>query len=283
MYQQTHPNDQRVLGVPWNVNDDQLMFSLAGIAETAVRLEPTKRSVISLISQIYDPLGLISPVTVGFKILMQTLCKLQLGWDQPLEEDLVWWWNSLVNDLKQSQPIVLPWCYLSLSTNDTTEYRLCGFCDTSHTAYVAVVYLVVDTDGEQSSSFVVSKTRVTPFTTLTMSRLELLSSVLLVRLMTSVAESLSPRIKFKEPRCFTDSRVVFYWIRGAGREWKPFVQNRVDEIRRLLPVDCWSHCPGKENPADIPSRGLTPSEFRVNRMCKDCPPWLKTSIDVTMP
>ena len=142
---------------------------------------------------------------------------------------------------------------------------------------------MVDTDGEQSSSFVVSETRVTPLKTLTIPRLELLFSVLRARLMTRVVECLSPRMKFKEPTCFTNSRVVFYWIRGAGREWKLFVQNCVDEIRRLLPVDCWSRCPGKENPADIPTRGLTPSELRVNRMWKDGPPWLKTLIDVTMP
>ena len=122
IYQPTYPNCQRVLGVPWNVTDDQLMFSLAGIAETAVRLEPTKRNVISLIGQIYDPLGFLSPVMVRFKILMQTLCKLKLGWDHPLEEDLLQWWNNLVNNLRQSQPMVLPRCYLSLSTNDTTIY-----------------------------------------------------------------------------------------------------------------------------------------------------------------
>jgi hypothetical protein len=77
-----------VLGVPWNVPRDQLVFSLDGVAETAKRLNPTKRNVISLIGQIYDPLGFLSPVTIRFKKLMQELCKTRLGWDQPLEGEL---------------------------------------------------------------------------------------------------------------------------------------------------------------------------------------------------
>ena len=48
--------------------------------------------------------------------------------------------------------------------------------------------------------------------------------------MSNITESLSERLSLVKPRCFTDSQVTFFWIRVIGKDWKPFVQNRVDEI-----------------------------------------------------
>ena len=110
------PDEQKVLGVHWKVKHDQLVISLDGIVETAAQVDPTKRNVISVIGQIYDPLGFLSPVTIQFKKLMQELCKVKLGWDQPLGGELLNKWNKLINDLKTSQPITVPRCYF-----DTTR------------------------------------------------------------------------------------------------------------------------------------------------------------------
>ena len=39
---------------------------------------------------------------------------------------------------------------------------------------------------------------------------------------------------------------------------KAFVQNRVSDTRELLPSGRWTDCTGRDNCADLPSRGLTP-------------------------
>jgi len=43
--------EQKILGVCWNVDDDQLHFGFANIAYQARQLEPTKRNVVSIVGR----------------------------------------------------------------------------------------------------------------------------------------------------------------------------------------------------------------------------------------
>ena len=56
--------------------------------------------------------------------------------------------------------------------------------------------------------------------------------------------------------CFgSDSLNVLWWIRGRSQEFKPFVANRVGEIRLNTSPNQWRYVPLNLNPADILSRG----------------------------
>ena len=268
------PGEDRILGVRWDATSDQLIFNFEDVAQSAVEPNPTKRHVVTIIGKFYDPLGFMSPIIIRFKIFFQELCGPKLDWDEPLSGKLLKKWHSLVADLQESQPISVPRSYLANIHQAVDTYSLCGFCDASVNAYAAVVYLVIKTSTGHSVRFVVSKTRVAPVKTQTIPRLELLSALLLARLMVTVAQGLESELPLTQPRCFTDSKVALFWIQGHGKEWKPFVQNRVNEIRRLTPMECWQHCSGKNNPADIPSRGLTPLELSVNVLWRKGPDWL---------
>jgi len=119
-------------------------------------------------------------------------------------------------------------------------------------------------------------------------KLELLSALLLSNLINSVLIALMPEIHLKERCCYTDSRIALYWIKGTGKEWKLSVENRVNEIRRLMPPRCWNHCPGRENPADLPLCGMTPTEPAGSRLWCYGPEWPvhprpQTDKDVEMP
>jgi len=157
-------------------------------------------------------------------MLMQELCKTEVGWDKPLEGKVLTEWHGIIDDLRSGQPMTLPRCYLSGARDEARWYRLYGFCDASTAAYAAVVYLV-EADDHKYSSFVVSKTRVSPLKAQTIPRLELLSMLLVARLVYSVTEALITRLNSEKPRCFTDSHVALFWIKGTGTDWKPYVQN----------------------------------------------------------
>ena len=99
----------------------------------------------------------------------------------------------------------------------------------------------------------------TPLVDQTIPRLELFSALILNRLISHIRSVLEEFIPISQVRRWSDSEVALYWIRGEGREWKQFVQNRICEIRSLVPPNAWSHCSSKDNPADIASRGTSPA------------------------
>ena len=86
--------------------------------------------------------------------------------------------------------------------------------------------------------------------------LELLGANILARLTAKVQECLSKEdCKLKELEIFnwTDSMTVLCWITNDKLR-KQYVLHRVREIHRLTAKESWGFCPGKENPADLPSR-----------------------------
>ena len=164
-----------------------------------------------------------------------------------------------MNDIQAFKPLEIPRQHVVI--DDVLTYSLRVFCDASQQAYAAVVYLVAETASSKSVCLLCSKTRVAPLKTTTIPRLELLSALLLSRLLDAVTNALSPELTLDSPLCYTDSEIAFCWIRREEKEWKQFVQNRVIEIQNLVPASCWRHCPGIENPADLPSRGVTLEKF----------------------
>ena len=271
--QGSQDNEQKILGIRWNFVLDELIFDLNELAILVNKLEPTKRQIVTVTTRFYDPLGFISPIVIRFKILFQEMCKKKLGWDEPLSGELLKKWNSLRYSF-QGITTSIPRNYFVLSDKSSSRCSLQGFCDASIDAYAAVVYLKIENEVGITINFVASKTRVAPTTKQTIPRLELLSTLLLAKLITSVAKALASVMEIQEIHCFSDSKVSLYWIRGETKEWKPFVENRVIEVRKLVPSLCWEHCPGKDNPADLPSRGLTPTELAGSKLWRYGPNWL---------
>jgi hypothetical protein len=74
---------------------------------------------------------------------------------------------------------------------------------------------------------------------------------------------------------WTDSENVYYWVRNQSREFKPFVANRIGEIQRTTSPEQWRHMPGTENPADLPTRGLSVADLSENKFWMEGPSFLK--------
>lgn len=58
----------------------------------------TRRIVVSQIYGNYDPLGLLLPITIKYKLLLQKLSVLSAGWDDGLGDELVKESKSILRD-----------------------------------------------------------------------------------------------------------------------------------------------------------------------------------------
>ena len=171
------------------------------------------------------------------------------------------------------QEILVLRCVCGGLEEAVTSYTLHGFGEASEKVYCAVVYLVLEVSSGYHPVLLTSKTRVAPLSRQSVPRLELLSGVILARLVSSVKDALQSQIQIDDTYLWLDSKTAICWIKGS-KEWKQFVQNRVNEILSLTEKPMLNHCPGIENPADIGSRGEFASSLKGNQLWWKEPTWL---------
>ena len=66
-------NIMKMFGILWNYQCDVLQ--IRGIDPCDCNVVPTKREVLKTVAKIFDPLGLITPVTLDGKLFLQELWK----------------------------------------------------------------------------------------------------------------------------------------------------------------------------------------------------------------
>lgn len=263
----------KILGLTWNRSEDTF--------EYAVKLPPlttapvTKRSIISDIARLFDPLGWLAPSVILAKVFIQKLWLAGVSWDEHLNKELINEWTTYRKELLLLTDIRIPrW----LGTKKHHNLELHGFSDASKTAYSAVIYVrsINEIGDEIHVSLLTAKTRVAPVKQISIPRLELCGAVLLSKLLTESAEVLN--IPKENIKAWTDSMVVLAWLNSHPSRWKTFVGNRVSEILTTLNPTQWMHVASKNNPADCASRGIPPSALIGNKLWFSGPSFLKEKI-----
>ncbi|XP_011858530.1 PREDICTED: uncharacterized protein LOC105556071 [Vollenhovia emeryi] len=261
--------ESKLLGIRWNPREDTLHF-VAPVQNKDSRV--TKRAILSEISRLFDPLGLVGPVITLAKVLMQELWTCRIGWDDAVPMRVHNSWLLIRSQLSALESIKIN--RLVTKGSGAGKISLHGFCDASEQAYGACIYIVYrGTNNENSTALICSKSRVAPLKTLSLPRLELSGALLLTRLMGKVMTSLGVEVHNKY--YWTDSQIVLAWIGSPARRWQTFVANRIGEIQSSSAPYEWRHVKSKENPADLISRGSTPGVLQNSSLWWEGPTWLK--------
>ncbi|XP_061704607.1 uncharacterized protein LOC133515970 [Cydia pomonella] len=262
----------KTLGLGWTNNTDEFHYT-AKIQQDNNNEPITKRKILSVISQMYDPLGLLSPAIIIAKILLQKLWLCRLDWDSEVPEDVASAWRTyILTHTQHIHSLRIPRYVMNAYAHCT---QLHFFCDASQAAYGACAYvrtLSGDNNEVITLHLLCSKSKVAPLKSVSIAKLELLGALLAARLYSKIMKSL--KVKFDSVYFWCDSTIVLGWIRMSPHTLKTFVQNRVSEINELTGSAQWLHVSSKNNAADLVSRGLELDALINNSFWFNGPPFL---------
>ncbi|KAK9727395.1 Pao retrotransposon peptidase [Popillia japonica] len=228
----------KTLGLAWSAGHDALTYSIENwLQDTHI----TKRIVLSHTSQIFYPLGLVSPCTVIAKVMLKKLWMEKVTWDEVVPDSIAHTWEKLKKELEKvtwdevvPDSIAHTWEKLKkelvnlnsinilrrVTCNDFTRIELHGFADASESAYGACIHVrSIDCEGNVRVNLLCAKSKVAPVKSQTMPRLELCGALTLSRLLEK---------RFQNVTSKSD----------------------------------WRHVPSKHNAADILSRGMCPNNLQ---------------------
>ena len=237
--------------------EDALIMNFKSSVAEASTVVPTKRHVLKIMARIYDPLGFIQPLIVTLKLLFQTICVSGIGWDEVFNDELSKEFFDVIEDISRLGELIIPRCYYSADPKDPiTKVTLHAFSDGFKVAYGGCIYLKVATkSGFIKVSFVVAKSRVVPSgKTLTVPQLELLGNLVTSRLVGNVIGALEAELFINKVFYWSDSKISLAWIKSINKEFKPFIENRLVEIRKNVGINDWYCRRSEVNPVDLISR-----------------------------
>ncbi len=216
-------------------------------------------------SSIYDPIGLLAPVVLVAKIILQDILRLQTEWDEKLPLDIVTRWRVWTEEFPtldilfvRRRQLQLPQaCYRSL------QLPVCS--DASTAGFGAAVYIRTESGKGIEVTLVIAKARLAPIHQISVPKLELQGALLALRLIAYCLKEMTILIS-----CvffWVDATTVLKWIHSSHRKFTAFVANGVSEILETTTPDQWRHIPGEMNPTDHCSRGIQPADLNTEHRC----------------
>ena len=169
--------EDKTLGVKWNTEKDTLGFTIK-LAEKP----STRRGLLSMLSSVYDPLGLGAPFMFKARQIIQQLCQQKLQWDEQSDGRSAYEWLKWKNNLLTLKNVTVPRCYKPKDFGKKLTYSFHHFSDASQ--------LSEDGNGDIHCCLIFGKSRVAPVKYVSIPRLELTAATLSVKISMMLKEEL---------------------------------------------------------------------------------------------
>ena len=244
---------ERALGMLWALNTDSFTYKYEPTAKSC-----TRRSILANVASIYDPMGLISPLILPARNLLQQTCKEGLSWNDALDQITSDQWKLWSVEMTKISSLCIPRC-IHPEAFVPVRQEIHTFADASELGYGACSYVrSFDVNNDVFCSLMLGKTRVAPIKKrITIPRLELQAALLAAKQCTSLKSELGIEC---DSYLWSDSKIVLGYINNDSKRFQTFVANRLTQIHELSSKSQWDYVHTSVNPADIASRGVSTVE-----------------------
>lgn len=229
----------KILGINYDIKNDELIFDTHKWLIT--RQSPTFKTLASVSKKVFDPMGLLEPMTACLKEVYSKAMQLKLNWKDKLPTNIINEWNGWVRGFERD-------IHIKRCTGDPEEYYLFG--DASISRYGGCIYgkigntlhlLCAKSVVKQVNTNIVNSDE-----EISIVRNELNAAVLISEMAKKFVAVTNKPAKF-----FSDSQAVLKYIANCDIPLKQFERSRIRKILNITSKDQWFYINSNKNPADV--------------------------------
>ena len=247
---------------------------VTGDIAAALKGNFTKRTLLSKVAGLYDPLGLLTPFSARLKLDLQNVVKLGIDWDQTVPQEFFQTWVENLEEMQDMKGTVISRTVIPHDAADVNLSYIFSSDASKHLAVATVHTRIKKLDGTYHVSLLTAKSKLT--TKLTIPRGELRACLMSSSLSFCVRQLSGQRLR--DCIYVTDSAICLYWIQSDERPLQTAVRNGVIEIRRLSDLNAWYHVRSEDNVADIGTRTDVEVDYKPEGEWFSGKPWMKLEI-----
>lgn len=241
----------KILGLRWSTKEDVFFFPLREDENLTVMRNGgiTKRRMLRMVMQIFDPLGFLSFITIRGRYLVHVIWRHGYDWDVKVGIEIQNAWKEFEEELKLLGNVKIPRQFAPVNPVDS-KVQLVVFVDASDKAYCAVAYLrfINDDGSEIHVGLARAKARLRGSKYRSIPKMELDAALCGVRIACDTVSMLS--FKVDKTIFLSDAKTVLSWISSTDCKFAPYVEPRIAEIWDSTTVAQWFYVPTKQNVAD---------------------------------
>ena len=248
---------------------------ITGNVSEALRPKFTRRIIMGKVAGIFDPLGLLTPITCKFKLDLHSICELKADWDDILPEEYLLEWVQNLDTMQRLKHIKFRRAVIPPDAANT-DIELIVSSDASQFLALACVHARVKLiSGDYSAQLLTARSKLVKMKTIPKAELRAATMAAGLGHMAKV----NMGHKYSSSIFVSDSTVALFWIGSDSRPLKTMVRNSVIEIRRFSDPDDWFHIESALNPADLGTRPATLDQVDFTSEWQTGMSWMKANYE----